>query len=233
MLAERLISRCLFAAGIAGCTVGCGSSSPDAPNSGATAGSGAGRGGGTSSGATGGAAGQSSGGTSSGSGGSSSSAGGGAGGASGQPAGGGEGGEVGSGGGAGATGVLKIMPIGDSITVGSSGTNAGYRGPLYNLLKKSVPQVLFVGSSLGGGVTTNVDPLPVEQQHHEGHSSYTINDVNNNLDGLDTATFEQYGGADRDPNGGHWFDGIAGSRCGGGSPPDPQYGALPTENGSR
>jgi lysophospholipase L1-like esterase len=39
--------------------------------------------------------------------------------------------------------------------------------------------------------------------------SYTINDVFNNLDGVDAATFEQYGGADRDPNGGHWLDGIA------------------------
>jgi GDSL-like Lipase/Acylhydrolase family len=201
---------------------GCSSSSPDAPSSGGAAGSEAGGvsgavgsiGGATAS--IGGAAGESSGGVagggagaSSGSGGASGSTAGGSGGASGQSAGGSAGSGGGSAGSAGANGVLRIMPVGDSITVGSSGTNAGYRGPLYNLLKKSIPQVLFVGSSLGGGVTTQVDPLPVEQRHSEGHSSYTINDVNNNLDGLDRATFEQYGGPDRDPNGGHWFDGIA------------------------
>ena len=207
---------------------GCSSSTPDAPNSGGAAGSDAGGlsgaagsiGGAPAS--IGGAAGESSGGVagggagaSSGSGGASGSTEGGSGGASGQSAGGSAGsggGSAGSGGGsagsAGANGVLRIMPVGDSITAGSNGTNAGYRGPLYNLLKKSVPQVLFVGSSLGGGVTTQVDPLPVDQRHSEGHSSYTINDVNNNLDGLDTATFDQYGGPDRDPNGGHWFDGI-------------------------
>jgi hypothetical protein len=103
-----------------------------------------------------------------------------------------------------------IMPLGDSITVGGpAGTNAGYRGPLYNLLTQSGRNVLYIGSSVFGNVTTATNPLPIDQRHNEGHSSYSINDINNNLDGLDTATFVQLGGVDRDPNGGHWLDGIA------------------------
>jgi lysophospholipase L1-like esterase len=118
---------------------------------------------------------------------------------------------VGSGGiNAGGGGPLQIMPIGDSITVGGPArTNAGYRGFLYNLLKQSGRNVAYVGSSVFGIVTTTVNPLPMDQRHNEGHSSYSINDINNNLDGLDTATFQRFGGADRDPNGGHWLDGIA------------------------
>jgi lysophospholipase L1-like esterase len=107
-----------------------------------------------------------------------------------------------------AKGVLQIMPLGDSITNGSGGTNAGYRGLLFNLLKASARNVLFVGSSVQGSVSTTVNPLPSAQRHNEGHSSYTINEISNNLDGLDTTSFDQYGGASRDPNGGHWFDGI-------------------------
>jgi lysophospholipase L1-like esterase len=102
------------------------------------------------------------------------------------------------------------MPLGDSITFGSAGTNGGYRGPLYALLKVLPTKVLFVGSSNQASVTTTVDPLPTDQRHNEGHPSYTIDDVDHNLDGLDTTTFDTYGGASRDPNGGHWLDGIAG-----------------------
>jgi len=107
------------------------------------------------------------------------------------------------------TGSLQIMPLGDSITYGFNGTNAGYRGPLYNLLKSSHMNVLYVGSSVQGAVTTVANPLPSTERHNEGHSSYNINEISNNLDGLDTTEFDKYGGADRDPNGGHWFDGIA------------------------
>jgi hypothetical protein len=107
------------------------------------------------------------------------------------------------------TGTLQIMPLGDSITYGFNGTNAGYRGPLYNLLKSSHISVHYVGSSVEGAVTTAVSPLPTTERHNEGHSSFNINEISNNLDGLDTTEFDKYGGADRDPNGGHWFDGIA------------------------
>jgi hypothetical protein len=107
------------------------------------------------------------------------------------------------------TKTLQIMPLGDSITYGSHGTNAGYRGFLYNLLQTSPVKFVYVGSSTQTTVTTTVNPLPSTQWHNEGHPSYTINDVSNNLDGLDSTTFVMYGGASRDPNGGHWFDGIA------------------------
>lgn len=112
-------------------------------------------------------------------------------------------------GGAPHSGPLQLMPLGDSITEGSFGTNAGYRGPLYALLQKTALSVTFVGSSVQSTVTTDTDPLPMAQWHNEGHPSYTISNIDNNLDGLDTTTFQEYGGADRDPNGGHWFDGIA------------------------
>jgi hypothetical protein len=101
------------------------------------------------------------------------------------------------------------MPLGDSITFGFNGTNAGYRGPLYDLLKKSGRSVLYVGSSVEGAVTTTTNPLPADQRHNEGHGSYSIKDIDDNLDGLDTKIFEQLGGTDRDPKGGHWLDGIA------------------------
>ncbi|MFL5307595.1 MAG: GDSL-type esterase/lipase family protein [Polyangia bacterium] len=126
---------------------------------------------------------------------------------------GGRGGAAGAGGGhvaaGGKSGTLQVWPLGDSITYGFDGTNAGYRGPLYNALKPYAPGMLYVGTSTQGLVATNTNPLPSNQRHNDGHSSYTINDVNNNLDGLDTATYNKYGGADRNPNGGHWLDGIA------------------------
>jgi len=103
---------------------------------------------------------------------------------------------------------LQVWPLGDSITFGYNGTNAGYRGPLYNLLKRAAPGWRYVGTSVEGSVTAPVDPLPASQWHNEGHGSYTINDINNNLDGLDLTEFNLYGEAYRDPKGGHWLDGI-------------------------
>ena len=105
--------------------------------------------------------------------------------------------------------VLQVMPMGDSITYGSIfTTNAGYRGPLYNLLTAAGYQVKFVGSSTEGIVTTDNAPLPLDQRNHNGLSSYAITDIHNNLDGLDTAKFERHGGPQRNPRGGHWFVGI-------------------------
>jgi autotransporter-associated beta strand protein len=97
---------------------------------------------------------------------------------------------------------MKIMPLGDSITFGDFGFNAGYRGPLYYLLSPTVPNYRYVGSSI-----QKPGLLPFEQRYHEGHSSYTIQDTSNNLDGFDNARFLQYGGAERNPNGGHWLTG--------------------------
>jgi|GEM_PF-1590113 len=101
---------------------------------------------------------------------------------------------------------LKIMPLGDSITYGHNGGNAGYRGPLYSLLNPIAPGFRYVGTSVERPGTLPVSPI--DQRHNEGHSSYTITDVFNNLDGFDNSKFIQYGGAERNANGGHWFDGI-------------------------
>ncbi len=74
---------------------------------------------------------------------------------------------------------LKIMPLGDSITYGSGGTNAGYRGPLYDLLTADGMNFQFVGSA-----TSNPGPLPASQQHHEGHSGYVITSGTSGRSGL-------------------------------------------------
>ncbi len=67
-------------------------------------------------------------------------------------------------------GGLKIMPLGDSITDGVDGTDiAGYRGPLNTLLNTAGIQHQFVGSC-----TDTPGNLPADQQHHEGHSGFTI-----------------------------------------------------------
>lgn len=109
---------------------------------------------------------------------------------------------------------LRIMPLGDSITYGYNGNNAGYRGPLYNLLFSVALNFRFIGTSIERPGSLPVSP--VDQRHNEGHSSYTLNDVNHNLDGFDNTRFLLHGGADRNPNGGHWFDGIPNVR-------DPAY----------
>jgi VCBS repeat-containing protein len=104
---------------------------------------------------------------------------------------------------------LQIMPLGDSITYGYNGNNAGYRGPLYQLLSPIAANFKFVGTSIErqGSLPTE----PIDQRHHQGHSSYTIQDISNNLDGLDNTTFLNYGGADRDHHGGYWLTGGNGT----------------------
>ena len=104
---------------------------------------------------------------------------------------------------------IQIMPLGDSMTVGSNGSNAGYRGYLYNQLLDVAQDFRFVGSSRErpGSLPT----LPIDQRHHEGHSSYTLLDVFNNLDGSDNSTFLRFGEPDQNPNGGHWLTGGNGT----------------------
>ena len=238
MVSKRETSSWVLASALALLAQACGTSNAGAGNSSASGGAGGGGGAGgiaaisaggvggqSGGGASGAAAGGSvaGGGTAGAAAGSSALGGGGSGGAGGLAAGGsslGGSGGVSGGGGAGANSTLQIMPLGDSITFGFNGTNAGYRGPLYNLLTKSGHKLVYVGSSVEGAITTVTDPLPVDQRHNEGHSSYTIRDIDHNLDGVDTATFDQYGGADRDPRGGHWLDGIA-------SGPDARPAAYP------
>lgn len=102
---------------------------------------------------------------------------------------------------------LTIMPLGDSITFGygAEATNAGYRGPLYELLNPVLPDFLFVGSSTEN---SSVTTLPKEQWHNEGHGSYAIYDIDVNLDGFDDTLYQKWGEENRNPNGGHWLDGI-------------------------
>lgn len=104
---------------------------------------------------------------------------------------------------------FQVMPLGDSITFGHNGGNAGYRGPLYGLMLPAAPGFRYVGTSIQR--PGFLPPSPVDQRHHEGHSSYNIQDVNLNLDGYDNARFLEYGGADRDPNGGYWLTGGNGT----------------------
>jgi autotransporter-associated beta strand protein len=104
---------------------------------------------------------------------------------------------------------FKVMPLGDSITLGYNGGNAGYRGTLYGMMLTAAPGFRFVGASQ---VRPGFLPAsPTDQRRHEGRSSYNIQDVNLNLDGYDNARFLQYGGDDRDPHGGHWLTGGGGT----------------------
>ncbi len=105
--------------------------------------------------------------------------------------------------------IWRVMPLGDSITYGWQGSHAGYRGPLHDLMISHAPGLRYAGSSAErpGLLPTS----PVDQRWHEGHSSYNLDDLSANLDGLNTDRFLQYGGADRNPNGGHWLTGGNGT----------------------
>jgi len=96
---------------------------------------------------------------------------------------------------------LQVMPLGDSITEGqgaNSGTLAGYREGLYNLLSPLAANMQYIGSA-----TVIPGALPSSQQHHEGHGSNRIDNISKNLDGLDTT----YSNND----GGYWFTGGNGT----------------------
>jgi fibronectin-binding autotransporter adhesin len=104
---------------------------------------------------------------------------------------------------------LQIMPLGDSITYGAYGSDAGYRGFLYNLLNPIAPNFQFIGAA-----TVNPGSLPtspIDETHHNGYSSYATLDLLNNLNGLDLTRYNEYGGAERNPNGGYWLTGGNGT----------------------
>ncbi|WP_051859308.1 SGNH/GDSL hydrolase family protein [Streptomyces xanthophaeus] len=71
--------------------------------------------------------------------------------------------------------LVKIMPLGDSITEGAgSSAGVGYRAPLWELISaqsRYTPD--FVGSRSSGSVT---DP------DNEGHGGYTISGIRAGLD---------------------------------------------------
>ncbi|MDB6019147.1 MAG: Extracellular serine protease precursor [Pedosphaera sp.] len=104
---------------------------------------------------------------------------------------------------------LQIMPLGDSITYGGSGSYSGYRGFLYSLLNPVAINFQFVGASAVNPST--LPTTPVDETHHNGYSSYATLDLLNNLDGLDLARYNQYGGVERYPNGGYWLTGGNGT----------------------
>ncbi len=67
--------------------------------------------------------------------------------------------------------VLRIMPLGDSITEGSgAGSTGGYRGPLWTkLVTEDHYNVDYVGSN-----TTNPDTTNGMDRDHEGHGGWRI-----------------------------------------------------------
>ncbi len=69
----------------------------------------------------------------------------------------------------------KIMPSGDSITVGAQSTDTGgYRVPLFDLTLQHAQHVTFVGPSGAGPATVDGVPFP---DSHDGHSGYIIDTV--------------------------------------------------------
>jgi lysophospholipase L1-like esterase len=70
---------------------------------------------------------------------------------------------------------VRIMPLGDSITVGVGDSSVGgYRGPLYNSLTVAGYNIDFVGSQSDGSGFDN---------NHEGHSGWTTTQIRDNIDG--------------------------------------------------
>lgn len=90
----------------------------------------------------------------------------------------------------------QIMCLGDSITYGA-GAEGGYRNRLYSNLNNAGVSFTFVGSA-----TDNPSPLLTSagQSKHEGHSGYTIQQIEGNLD-ADTGTAGN--------NGGYWLAGTS------------------------
>jgi hypothetical protein len=72
--------------------------------------------------------------------------------------------------------VVKVMPLGDSITLGIGSSNsAGYRLPLWrDTTAQSRYTVQFVGSQHDGDFP---------QPWHEGHGGWKINDIADHIDG--------------------------------------------------
>jgi hypothetical protein len=93
---------------------------------------------------------------------------------------------------------LRIMPLGDSITVGFTDNPAwshpfefGYRSGLYKRLKEAGHDFTFVGSSKepftnpkrfgdpthGGTVSPTLDLRPLNQNGHHGHGGFGIDGI--------------------------------------------------------
>jgi hypothetical protein len=72
-----------------------------------------------------------------------------------------------------ASGVCKILPLGDSITDGLT-VAGGYRIHLFELAREAGKNITFVGGSMNGPQMVAGTPFP---RAHEGHSGWTISQV--------------------------------------------------------
>jgi lysophospholipase L1-like esterase len=86
---------------------------------------------------------------------------------------GGGGGSAGGGGTASGDACLRIMPLGDSITLG---VNGGYRNNLYTTLESQGCGVNYVGSQ-------DDEYAECVDRDHEGHPGYSIYDISSEADG--------------------------------------------------
>ncbi len=75
---------------------------------------------------------------------------------------------------------IRILPVGDSITYGSS-VNGGYRLPLWNLLTNAGFNVDFTGTQTGNS-TGMADP------DHEGHGGWRIDQIDGIMAGVFAST---------------------------------------------
>ncbi|MFD9129300.1 GDSL-type esterase/lipase family protein [Kitasatospora sp. NPDC059571] len=72
--------------------------------------------------------------------------------------------------------VLRVMPLGDSITAGYRSTSdAGYRGPLADLVAQQSRYTVDLVGSRGNGAVTDPD--------NEGHSGFMVDDIRSGADG--------------------------------------------------
>jgi lysophospholipase L1-like esterase len=65
----------------------------------------------------------------------------------------------------------RIMPLGDSITVGLGSPGAGYRPHLFRLLSRANKEFTFVGSQANGPMVVDGKPFP---RDYEAYSGYAI-----------------------------------------------------------
>lgn len=93
----------------------------------------------------------------------------------------------------------KIMPMGDSITAGD--VTGGYRTRLGQALEAAGYTFQFVGSS-----TVNSDTgwaqwlVDTNNEHHEGHSGFTITQIPGYRDGIDNNLNSYIGPSGEDPD---------------------------------
>ena len=106
-----------------------------------------------------------------------------------------------------AAGTLSILPLGDSITYGSTThvyPSGGYRSRLYQDFTSAGQSIRFLGS-----VYDTWSPLlqKAGEAWHEGHGGYTIQQISQNFDGVGP------GNSTSPNNGGHWIDGTGSRRA--------------------